>query len=431
MSDSIKQTKPHYYGWVIVLVAALAMLATLPGRTHGLGLITERLLTDPSLELDQRTYGTVNLVATLVGALFCLPCGTLIDRFGLRLNLTLNVLALAAVVLWMTRLTGFIPFCIAIVLTRGFGQSALSVVSITMVGKWFRGRLGVPMSVYSLLIGLGFFWAFRTAKDFAQDDWRVLWGGIGWLLLIVMAPIALLLTRDPRTAEIGPLDMPQEESATALEGFTLRQAMQTPAFWVFGLSICVVSFMSSGMALFNESILTKQGFPKEVMYDVLKTSSMAGLLAQLPMGWLVRQYSLARLQGIALLVMSGCLFVLPLIHTESGVTAYAIVMGVAGTTTTLLFFTIWGQAYGRAHLGQIQAVAQMLTVLASAAGPKVLAECNVMTGSYVPALRVLSGLFFVLAIAAWFVRVPRPEEAPRSNQQSDLIAEPLVAASER
>ena len=37
---------PFYYGWVNLLVAALAMVGTLPGRTQGLGLITEPLLTD-------------------------------------------------------------------------------------------------------------------------------------------------------------------------------------------------------------------------------------------------------------------------------------------------------------------------------------------------------------------------------------------------
>ena len=30
-----------YYGWVVLSVAALAMVGTLPGRTQGLGLITE------------------------------------------------------------------------------------------------------------------------------------------------------------------------------------------------------------------------------------------------------------------------------------------------------------------------------------------------------------------------------------------------------
>ena len=35
-----------YYGWVVLGVAALAMVGTLPGRTQGLGLITEPLLAD-------------------------------------------------------------------------------------------------------------------------------------------------------------------------------------------------------------------------------------------------------------------------------------------------------------------------------------------------------------------------------------------------
>jgi len=35
-----------YYGWIVLLVAAAAMVGTLPGRTQGLGLITEPLLAD-------------------------------------------------------------------------------------------------------------------------------------------------------------------------------------------------------------------------------------------------------------------------------------------------------------------------------------------------------------------------------------------------
>ena len=35
-----------YYGWYVVAMAALAMVGTLPGRTQGLGLITEPLLGD-------------------------------------------------------------------------------------------------------------------------------------------------------------------------------------------------------------------------------------------------------------------------------------------------------------------------------------------------------------------------------------------------
>src|SRR5262245_45925547 len=107
------------YGWVMIGIAALAMLATLPCRTMGLGMVTERLLADEAFGIDKVTYGDINLWGTLLGALFCIPCGRLIDRFGLRITLTATVLALAIPVLWMTRLTGREPFFFAILLTRG------------------------------------------------------------------------------------------------------------------------------------------------------------------------------------------------------------------------------------------------------------------------------------------------------------------------
>ena len=64
-----------YYGWRIVAIAALAMVGTLPGRTQGLGLITEPLLAD--LGLDRVTYAGVNFWATIVGALGALGVGRL------------------------------------------------------------------------------------------------------------------------------------------------------------------------------------------------------------------------------------------------------------------------------------------------------------------------------------------------------------------
>src|SRR5437870_2322953 len=130
--------------WVHVAVAALAMVATLPGRTHGLGLFTEPILN--SLSLDRESYGFMNLWATLLGGLFCLPCGWLLDRLGTRAVLVGVATALGLTVLAMTQVTDagamhlalterFAPVVLpglflGLLLTRGFGQSALSVASL-------------------------------------------------------------------------------------------------------------------------------------------------------------------------------------------------------------------------------------------------------------------------------------------------------------
>src|SRR6188472_146906 len=86
-----------YYGWVVVGVAALAMVGTLPGRTQGLGLITEPLLRD--LAIDRVRFAEINFIASLTGSLFCFGVGGLVDRHGSRIVLTVLALVLGAVVL--------------------------------------------------------------------------------------------------------------------------------------------------------------------------------------------------------------------------------------------------------------------------------------------------------------------------------------------
>ena len=88
--------------WINVIIGALIMVATLPGRTQGLGLITEPLLRD--LNLDRVSYAHLNLWATLLGAVVCLPAGRLFDRFGLRLTTGLITTLLSLTVWQMSRL---------------------------------------------------------------------------------------------------------------------------------------------------------------------------------------------------------------------------------------------------------------------------------------------------------------------------------------
>jgi hypothetical protein len=77
----------------------------------------------------------------------------------------------------------------------------------------------------------------------------------------------------------------------------------------------------------------------------------------------------------------------------------------------VVFFSFWAKAYGRAHLGRIQGIAQALTVLASAVGPLLLAGWAQRTASYAGAFYALAVLIGCVAIAAATVRVPARVEA--------------------
>src|SRR5918995_598134 len=197
---------PFYYGWVNLAVAALAMVGTLPGRTQGLGLITEPLLAD--LQINRVAFAQINLWATLIGAVFCLGVGRLIDRFGSRIVLTIVTVALATVVLLMSGARNIFLLAILITLTRGLGQSALSVVSITMVGKWFVRRLNLAMAVYTVVLSVGFMLAFPLIGAMViESGWRQTWWTVGLVLMFGLAPLSWLLVRNsPESCSLKPDD---------------------------------------------------------------------------------------------------------------------------------------------------------------------------------------------------------------------------------
>ena len=415
--------RPFYYGWVSLGVAALAMVGTLPGRTQGLGLVTEPLMRD--LGIGRVAFAEINLVATLAGSLFCLGIGRLIDRVGGRLVLTVVELALGVVVLAMSQATTYAGLLLLVTLTRGFGQSALSVASLALVGKWFSKRLSAAMGVYAVAMSIGFMAAFpAVGAAVSAAGWRTAWAGIGWALLLVCAPLTGLFARS--TPESCGLlvdgdGAPRAEPARggqpeAVAGATLAEALRTPAFWVFALGAAVYGLVASGIALFNESILAERGFDPATYYRSLVVTALVALIGNFAGGAFAQKGSLRALMAAAMLLLTGGLVALPLVSREWHIVAYAVVMGLAGGFVMVIFFSFWGRAYGRAHLGRIQGAAQILTVLASAVGPLLLARCVAATGSYASVFYLLAVVVAVLGIAA--AAVPLPPAAVLESRTS-------------
>lgn len=402
-----------FRGWVVVGLAALAMVGTLPGRTQGLGLITEPLMRD--LGIGRVAYAQVNLVATLIGALFCFGVGRLLDRHGSRVVLTVLAALFGVVVVGMSRSSSLAALFVFVTLTRGLGQSALSVVSLAMVGKWFRARLTKAMAVYSLLMSIGFMAAFPLVGALVLAyGWRAAWGAIGVALVAGLAPLAWIFVRSTpeHTGDVvDGVEAASDVAAEEISGVTLREALSTPAFWVFAVASALYGLVASGIGLFNESILAERGFAPGVYHQALAVMALTALAGNFLSGAMAGKGSLRALLLIALVMLAGALAALPLVTTVAHVMAQAVAMGIAGGFVMVVFFSFWGRAYGRAHLGRIQGAAQAMTVLASATGPLLFAWCVEATGSYAAGFYALSAVVALVAVTAAMVPVPHGARA--------------------
>lgn len=403
---------PFATEWIQMLLAAAAMVATLPGRSQGLGLVTEKLLAD--FGISREVYANYNLWATLIGAVFAVGIGRIIDRVGSRVVLTVLATLLGLVVVVMAGTHSLATFAVTLTLTRGLGQSALSAASLTLVGKWFVRRINTAMAVYSIVMSIGFMIAFLLVGYFiTRNGWRVAWSGIGWTLLLLAAPLFALLVRNSPESVGLPVDGEAETNTADTElnrGATLSQALATPAFWVIGIGSALYGLIASGIGIFNESILAERGFAASVYHNTLAVTALVSLIGNFLGGALTANrplYTQHRLMGVALLILAAALVALMHVSSITAVMLVAALMGIAGGFVIVIFFAYWGRAFGRKHLGQIQGVAQALTVLASATGPLLFAYCKTQTGSYVGAFYGLAGVVVLFAVGAWVVPAPK------------------------
>jgi MFS family permease len=409
-----------YYGWTNLGIAALAMVATLPGRTQGLGLVTEPLITD--LGLDRVAYAGVNLWGTLIGAALCIPCGRLLDRFGSRVVLATVLAALGVAVIAMSAGAGIAVLAITVTLTRGLGQSALSVASLALVGKWFARRLDTAMTIFSVLVAVGFIAAFpAVGQAVLRFGWRPAWLAVGVVELVVLAPLAWILVRNRPEEEGLAVDGDDRALAGEPADLSVWEALRTPAFWVFALASSLFGLVYSGIALFNQSILEERGFDATTYHQVLVISTLIGLGANFAGGYAASRWSIQRVMAVGMAVLAGALLALPAVSTKVHVVLYGVAMGVAGGVVTVVFFSVWGKAFGRRELGRIQGCAQMMTVLASAVGPLLLALTLARTGSYASVFYALAVIVALLGVGCWFVPLPSRPRVAR--------AEPLVPAT--
>lgn len=400
--------------WAQVVLASVLMLATLPGRTQGLGLITEPLLAD--LRLDRVTYANLNLWATLLGALVCFPAGWAIDRFGLRW-VTATLALLLGLTVW--RLSGFVgssaPLFALLLGTRAFGQSALSVCSITLVGKWFRDRVGMAMGVYSVLLSILFAVAFGAlGYSIRENGWRVAWFHVAIALVFVITPLVIFVLREPNmkaaedSASLPPADeaVNQARVETHPRELSLAQALRSGAFWIFAGAAASFNLVSSGLGLFNESVLAERGFDRAAFHHFLIVTTLLSLVGQFVCGWMSTRWKFQKLTFVALMLYAAGLAAIPLVRGRAELWIVAVLLGSAGGMIIVIFFSVWSDLFGQRHLGKIQGAAQMLTVISSALGPVLFAKSVEVFHTYASLLWCLAAAVLVLAIIAGMVKLP-------------------------
>jgi cyanate permease len=410
---------PRVACWANVLVAAVAMVATIPGRVYGLALITEPLLSD--FDISRTTFGMINLWATAVVAALSVGFGTVITKYSMKRTHLVLMVTLALATALLTIVNGTWLLFLAITLARIIGQGILALLSTSLVAKSFPRGTAMVMAVFSIVVAALFAGMVYLIKLGLTDwgmSWREVWLVTAGAMLFAFTPLGWFATSEPRSA--AELDPNRKGAAPEL---TIWQALRSPVFILFGLSCLVTGTANAGVALFNESVFRDRGLSRDVFFDSLTMGIIAGAFFKLFGAWLCHHWSMGKMSALSVILYGLTYFWTPLLQSANDAYVWSIVKSLAFSLHVVIYFAIWSYAFGRRDIAQIQGAAHVLTITASGVGPVIFGVCRDQFGSYDPCMYATAVTSLILGIAMWFMPVPCAEVPPTPSPSGTEIDE--------
>lgn len=428
---------PFFYGWVILVVSSLGVLASMPGQTVGVGAFTDILIEE--LGLSRMQLSVAYALGTGAGALLLGWGGSLYDRFGERKFFTLSCALFGLALLFMGFLgsvnalardsfhdSWITALCVA---TLGFGsirflgQGLVTLGARNVLMKWFNRRRGLVTSLSGVFMGVG----FNASPYFLRVSiegigWRETYWVLGALLLLVFTLLGWLFFRD--TPEDVGLEMdggagkqsPGQGNADLIlrREFTRGEALRSYSFWIFTLMLATQGLFFTAYAFHIIELAKVFGVAEAEMLSFFIQSAFVSIPTTLIVGIVADR---TRLRFILMFMGTGGVLwaagVLLLPETI-GKVFLVLGMGTSGGCFGVLLNVTFARYYGRKHLGAINGAATSVLVWFSAVGPFLFVGVHDGLGSYRPAFAAGGLLYLALVLLGIFAHNPQrslPEPA--------------------
>jgi MFS family permease len=395
-----------HYGWVMVGVTFLTMLAT--AAAMGLpGVLMVPLRQEFGFE-TAAISGAMALRLVLFGAIGPFAAA-LMSAYGLRASICAALALIAAGLALATRIDALWELYVAwgVMVGVGTGMTAI-VLGATVATRWFTARRGLVLGLLTAAAATGQL-IFLPAAAWAAETygWRA--GVIAPMAACLLAFLAMLLFGRDHPGELGlapygdpspPGPAPRRDGrgAVRLAFESLEGAAQTRSFWILVVSFAICGFTTNGLVQ-THFIPLCQDFGMEAVQaaGVLAIMGAFDFVGSIGSGYLSDRFDPRRLLVLYFGLRALALLALPYSDfTLVGLTLFAVFYGLDWIATVPPIVKLTAQNFGRDQaalvFGWIFAAHQAGAALA-ALGAGVVHD---QLGDYLPAF-TLGGILCIIA----------------------------------
>ncbi len=383
-----------------------------------------------TLHGDRASLSSAYALGLVFAGVLGVPIGSLVDRWGARLLMTVGSAIAGFSLIGLAFVHTLFQF--SLLWAPGIGLAmALTFypVSFTVVANWFERKRGTALAILTLVGGLSSPLCLPLESALlAQFGWRTLLIVLGVLQLAIAMPLhSFWLRRHPEDLGLVPDGKRPLPSASPgpLAGITLREALQTPAFWLLTLAFSFTMLGSTVIQVHQIPALIERG------YDPVLAASVAGGLglASLPGRYIFNLLSermmpqtllwgsvAAQAVGMAILILAP---------SVPWLIVYVVIYGAAYGAISPLRGSVMAAHVGRRAYGSILAFQGISIALCSGLGPVAAGWLYDDLHSYTLAFWLCAGLFLLAALG--IALTPRPTtEKEKSSHLQDGRAENLI-----
>jgi MFS family permease len=404
-----------YYGWVVV-GAAFAVLFSAYGTQYSFGVFFAALLAE--FDWSRSSLAGVFSLYAFAYSLLGFVAGRLTDRWGPRRVVAAGAACLGAAFAGMAAVTALWQPYVLYGVVGALGMSTAFVPCNSTVVRWFVRRRGLAVG----LAGSGGSVGSLVLPPLAQ----ILVTGIGWRaayvvfgagIFVVLNLVAPLLRRAPDTMGVGPDGDAAAPVATldAGPGWSLREALDAPAFWLLGVTFTVAWLPVFAGLVHLVPFARDLGHSPLVASSVLSVTGVGAVVGRLVMGAVSDRTGRKAAVAVGLGLLSASFVQLAMARGLASVYLAAFVFGFAYGSLSALFPAIVGDFFGRERVGALVGFMFALSGAVGALGPLVAGAVYDAVGSYVPAFAGLAAANLVALATLVLARAPGP--SPRALRE--------------
>lgn len=410
-----------FYGWRIVVFAAIALALTGPGQTYGVSVFVDPMIEDLGISRTQMT--TAYLIGTLVGALALPWIGQAIDRFGVRRTMAIIGALFGGLLIGMSLVSNIVGLTAGFIGIRMMGQGALNLTATTAVALWFTRKRGLAMGIVAAAGGVGMTLIPLLSERLIVDiGWRNTWLVEGLAVWVIVLPIALLGIRN-RPSDVGQhVDGDSATDAPPAEvwGVTRKEALRSSFFWLVTVAVATISTITTAVVFHQIDLLGSRGLtPTEAAANFLP-QTVATLIATLGIGALADRVSPRIVLITSMAMMAGGLLLATAVTPGLLAIAFGMLIGAAGGAMRVVEATELPRYFGTLHIGAIRGVVTSVGIAGAAVGPVLFSLGHDVTGNYTAVLLASVALPVLVAFGALLVRLPHHGK-PDAQGEAHLI----------